>query len=95
MTDAQKILNTPMVENDAEAATIRGYLKALLSTLWEEGEGFSGKRPFGNSDWEFELYRALVQAGHINGTIDEYGDLDEVDKAAGNKVIFLAIEALD
>ncbi len=95
MTDAQEILNTPMFENDAEATTIREYLKTLLRTLWEEGVRFSGKRPFGNSDWEFELYDALVRAGHINGTIDEYGDLDKVDEAAGGKAIFLAIEALD
>jgi hypothetical protein len=31
--------------------TIRDYLRILLETLWEEGEGFSGKRPFGNSGW--------------------------------------------
>lgn len=45
------ILDTPMQENDADAATIRDYLKALLLRLWEQGEGFDGKRPFGNSGW--------------------------------------------
>lgn len=38
------ILDIPMEENDANASTIREYLKALLSHLWAEGEGFSGKR---------------------------------------------------
>lgn len=47
----QEILDLPMdkEENDAQASSVRGYLKTLLKTLWEEGEGFSGKRPLGNS----------------------------------------------
>lgn len=90
-----EILDLPMQENDACAVTIRGYLKALLFQLWDEGEGFSGKRPFGNSSWEYELYVALVEGGAIDGTIDEeYGDLTEFDKEAANSAIFDAIEAL-
>lgn len=37
------VLDTPMEENGSGADTIRGYLKALLTRLWEEGEGFGGK----------------------------------------------------
>ena len=59
------VLDVPMGENDAEAATVRDYLKDLLSTLWREEEGFSGKRPFGNSGWKYELYAALTAAGLI------------------------------
>lgn len=36
----QDVLNCPMEDNDSGANTIRGYLIALLTTLWEEGEGF-------------------------------------------------------
>ena len=52
-----EILDLPMDpdSNDAGASSIRGYLKTLLTTLMAEGEGFSGKRPFGNSGWEYEL----------------------------------------
>lgn len=47
--------------------TIRSYLELLLITLLKEGESFSGKRPFGNSGWEYDLYDALAKAGLIHG----------------------------
>lgn len=72
----QQVLDTPMQDNDAEASTVREYLVKLLLTLWVEGEGFSGKKPFGNSNWECELYRALVKAGLVDGGFDEDDDLD-------------------
>lgn len=54
--------------------TIRDYFFILLRTLWDEGEGFSGKRPFGNSGWEFELYAPLIKHKYIAGSLDsEYG----------------------
>lgn len=102
-TDTLPLLDLPMGDNDANAATIRGYLKALLSELWDKGEGFSGKRPFGNSGWERELYFPLVKAGRVAGKIEKYetyGDgeketLEKIeDKNAANDLIFKAIEQL-
>lgn len=87
------ILDLPMDENDAEAKTIRDYLKALLTALWEQEEGFSGKRPFGNSGWTWDVYRALVKGGAIKGKIVE-GDLVEHDQDAGDKLIYAAIRSL-
>jgi hypothetical protein len=43
--------------------TVRDYLFELLIAVWDEGESFSGKRPFGNSGWEYDLYAPLIQAG--------------------------------
>lgn len=60
--------------------TVREYLRTLLMTLWEEGEGFSGKRPFGNSSWEYEIYNPLVKAGFLQGTVDEDGYATVVDE---------------
>lgn len=89
-------LDIEMQENDAGAKTIREYLKALLIKLWEEGEGFSGKRPFGNSGWEFEIYKALVVAEAVDGEIcREYGDLISCDHTSANELIFKAIEELN
>lgn len=88
------ILDLPMESNDANAATIRGYLKALLSTLIREGEGFSGKRPFGNSGWNWDLYMPLVKAKLVNGKIDAAGYLEDVDESAAEKLILEAIESL-
>ena len=53
--------------------TIRDYLHLLLKTLWKEGESFSGKRPFGNSDWEDDLFKPLVVNGFVRGEVDEEG----------------------
>lgn len=89
------ILDIEMQENDAGANTIREYLKALLIKLWEEGEGFSGKRPFGNSGWEYPLYTALVTKGAVKGSLDEEGYLDTCDHKSANQLIFKAIEELN
>lgn len=88
------ILDIVMPDNDAGAETIRVYLKELLLTLWWEGESFSGKRPFGNSGWEWDLYGALVNAGKIEGSFDEYGCLTDFDRAAGYQLIVDAIKDL-
>lgn len=93
-----EILALPMQPNDADAATIRDYLVKLLAVLWDEGEGFSGKRPFGNSGWESDLYLPLVKAGIVAGKIDEEeGWLDEISDDAeqlANKLIARAIRSL-
>lgn len=97
MTDAptpQQVLALPMQENDADAATIRDYLIALLATLWEEKDGFTGKRPFGNSGWGGELIAALIQAGAIEGELDEYGYIENYDRDAAEELIADAIQAL-
>jgi hypothetical protein len=63
--------------------TVRDYLKGLLQNLWIEGEGFSGKRPFGNSGWEYDLYQPLIAVGFPK---DNYREMDEA--------ILRAIDAL-
>lgn len=69
--------------NDARAKTVRGFFVALMRQLWEEREGFSGKRPFGNSGWERDLEQAFGDAGLVE--LDEDGacwDDAKVDKLA-------------
>ncbi len=61
--------------------TVRDYLRTLLETLWNEGEGFSGKRPFGNSGWEYDIYKPLIAGGFIPGELDEDGYVNDVDDA--------------
>jgi hypothetical protein len=94
---SEEILNLPMERNDADAATIRDYLKTLLSELWEREEMFSGKRPFGNSGWKYDLYGALVVGGAVSGTIIEDNgdrDIDCEDTDAADKLIAEAIKVL-
>jgi len=80
--DIQAVLNCPLEENDSGADTVKGYLKALLFTLWDEDEGFSGKRPFGNSGWEYELTEPLIEKQLAK------------THAEAKKLIFKAIQAL-
>lgn len=94
MSDIDKVLNCPMGENDAGAETIKGYLKALLVKVWAEGECFGGKRPFGNSGWEYELYHALAAEGLISADLDDDGDVEDCDTEAANQLILSAINAL-
>jgi len=91
-----EILDCPMdpKTNDAQASTVREYLAALLAELWKAGEGFSGKRPFGNSGWEWEVYTALVREELVPGVIDDDGYLDEVDQDAADRVVREAITTL-
>jgi hypothetical protein len=95
--DGAAILNLPMKQNDADATTIRGYLVALVRGVWHEGEDFSGKRPFGNSNWESEVYIALADAGVIEATRDEDGDVEWTDEeqGRGDALIRDAIDALE
>lgn len=96
MTGLQ-ILDLTMPPNDSGACTVRGYLKVLLMEILREGERFSGKRPFGNSGWEYDLYAPLVKAGVVAGTLNEHGFIDDISRdemKAADKLIFEAIRAL-
>lgn len=86
--DLSLVLSCPMIDNDANAKNVGEYLHSLLFTLWEEGEGFSGKRPFGNSGWEDELYIPLIVGEFVDGKLDEDGYIGYVDEKAANKLIF-------
>jgi hypothetical protein len=68
------VLDTPMTYSDIGPTTIRGYLKACLTAFWQEGEGFSGKRPLGNSDWYCQVVNALAAAGRLGEVETEVED---------------------
>lgn len=69
----EEILNSEFVEPDLHPwpITVREYFRNLLRTLWVEEEGFSGKRPFGNSEWQALLYAHLVKEGYLSGEVYE------------------------
>lgn len=69
-----------------EGCIIKDYFKKLLLTIWEEGEGFSGKRPFGSS-WEYDIYLPLARAGYIDAKFDEDGYLDKFDGKYAYKLV--------
>ena len=100
----ERYLEALEVRLDSDAwdhITVRDYLRILLSTLWREKESFSGRCPFGNSSWDFELYEPLVKGGFVPGTLDEDGILFDVDYKFADQyvqqlimVAFYGVEAL-
>lgn len=97
MINPQSVLDVPMQENDAGAATIRDYLVTLLGEVWKYDEGFDGKRPFGNSGWKGDLTQALARAGILQGDPpDEYGWVETTyeEEERGEHLIASAITSL-
>lgn len=91
----QQVLNLELApDNDSGTTTVRGYLTALLSLLWEHDEGFSGKKPFGSSDWQDDLYIPMMRAGFITGELGKDGDVREMDTRTGDRLIQAAIKHL-
>ena len=89
----KKILEIKFTHEGKEIS-IKGYLKLLLTKLWLDGEGFSGKRPFGNSCWEYDIYTPLVKSGVVEGNVDEDGFLEDFNQGQADKVVFELIESL-
>lgn len=95
MMRAKAILELPMDNPDnGDLSTIGECLRDLLRRLWYEEEGFSGKRPWGNSGWPLEFYKVLVKFDVIEGKFDEDGYLDNVDSQDGHVIIAECIEEL-
>lgn len=86
-----EILDYKYIFEDADADCLRDYFYTLVHTLWCEGEGFSGKRPFGNSGWEYDIYNALVTMGAVKGKF-EYDEgepcgLMDFDKVVADNLV--------
>jgi hypothetical protein len=79
MTD-QEILDKKYHFNDAGANSLREYFKNLAYMVWQEEEGFSGKRPFGNSGWQYDVYKCLKEFGIVSEEQMQrgYRELDEI-----------------
>lgn len=94
MTNEQ-ILQIRFTSGDLDRSlTIKEYLKELLTELWREGEGFSGKRPFGNSGWEYDIYAALVRNKVIKGEFDDDEYLEDYDSKLADKKMLEVIASL-
>lgn len=59
--------------------TVREFFNELLQKLWDEQDGFNGKRPFGNSCWSFPIMDALGKAGAYPTTVTPSEWEDEPD----------------
>jgi hypothetical protein len=84
----QEILDKEYHFSDAGADSLRQYFKNLVYVLWQEEEGFSGKRPFGNSGWQYAVYYCLRDFGLV--TED---DIDN-DYHKVNQIVLRLIQAM-
>ena|ERR1700743_1346672 len=80
-------------DGDIGTTTIRDYMKSLLSALIQEGEGFSGKRPFGNSGWEGFAVEPLIKSGLLTAEKNKWGEWD-YDNGQYYDLLYAAIEQL-
>lgn len=92
-----EILDYPYGFEDGEMPnSLREYFQDLLTTLWSKGEGFSGKRPFGNSGWELDIHHCLATQEVLGGKVvldeDGYVYRTDYDRKAYNKLVFALIE---
>ncbi len=75
--------------------TLRKYFLRCMKEFWNDGEGFSGKRPFGNSGWQWDIYRGMIVNKWIEGTLDENGYIKEMsdeNKKEAHRMIYNALE---
>ena len=74
--------------------SIKTYIKEILKVLWLEPDDFNGKRPLGNSGWQFDLYKAMIEKNIIEGEVDDYGCVDSVNMTDADKLIIDYISIL-
>lgn len=67
--------------------TIRSFFYLLMEKLWLEQDCFDGKRPFGNSSWDGDLIKCLIENKLVKGSFDKYGYIDEYDLKEVNKFV--------
>lgn len=81
-------------KNDANARSVRDYLRRMLVQVFDQEECFSGKRPFGNSGWMTELQVPLINAKYVDGKLDEDGCVETCDDLQFRTLMTKAIQAL-
>lgn len=81
-------------EGFKHGSTIRHYLVNLFRTFWRKQTDFNVKKPFGKGGWNVDLYVALVRNGVVQGRLDDYGSITNLDETAAFDIILESIECL-
>lgn len=69
-------LDKEFESSDIGKTTFRNYFQEILCKLIYEGEGFSGKRPFGNSGWMYDLGNGLAESGILKAEKNKWDEYD-------------------
>lgn len=100
---ARRVLDLPLIESgrgDPHGAfTVRGYLMKILHAMWDDPAGnVTSKRPLKlRPRWRHDIYIGLIEAGLVDGALDEDGYLDEFTDEARERadhLVHLAIQEL-
>lgn len=91
MTNEEKIVKALSIKfscNAGDDITIKDYMFKILDAFWYEQESFSGKRPLGDSGWQYDLYYPLIKEGLVEGKIDEeYQTVEDVEDVEADTLI--------
>jgi hypothetical protein len=87
VSNYDKALDLRITHKQLGDISLREFFCNLLIKLWDEQEGFSGKRPWGNSGWDEPVYAALIKAEIINGEFDSEGCIKSCDFGEGSEFI--------
>ena len=82
-----RALDTRFKSDIGDSETIRQYLYQLLRSVWRENEEFSGKRPFGNSGWQYDVYKALVDGGYVSAEFSDSGEILHIDEREADEFV--------
>lgn len=92
--DIPKVLAYRYEGWDLSTCSIQFYLIELAKRCWTYEEGFSGKRPLGNSGWKYDVYFALAEGGFIKGKKNEHHDWEDIDVDLADQIILKCFESL-
>lgn len=90
MMTTESILSLPVHSHHVDGVkvvTIRQYFFDLLKTLWLEQDEFSGKRPWGSSGWEYDVYATLIMYQLIPGDLDEDGCVTAINEKEAKEFV--------
>ena len=94
--ELDEVWNCPTVgeANFGDVDTIGRYIMALGKEVWKHEDGFSGKRPYGNSGWKYGIYISLIEAGLAKGSLDEDGYLNALPDGERERMDGMVLRAI-
>lgn len=77
-----------------ETLAVREWLKRILKQVLIEEESFSGKRPFGNSGWKYDVYATFIENEIVEGELDEWECVVDVDQKKADALLLAIVDNL-
>ena len=87
------IQNLTFYSNDLKQdISVKEFLKEILNTFWEKGEGFNSKRPFGSGSYRYDIVEMFIKNEIISGKLDSDGCVIEYNDEEFDDIIFEIID---